>query len=161
MKDYYIVSLTNRGAKTEFKAMKQQAKEDVLEYFEKKLSLFLQAYTPAECNLEQFKDSVIAGVLYTELMRGARSWLKVVQEEWEIKNALDVELKLTFRSQEPELQRCRAQGSVQQIQGHGMLFLQKTGSPEEIMQVIGILECQEFREERRTQRCEKIHLLQL
>ena len=44
----------------EYKARKQQAKEDVLEYYKNKLSLFIQAYTPAECNLEQFKDSVLA-----------------------------------------------------------------------------------------------------
>ena len=43
-------------AKTEYKAKKQHAKEDVLEYYENKLNLFLQAHTPAEHNLEQFKD---------------------------------------------------------------------------------------------------------
>ena len=90
----FVNERTKGGAKTEYKARKQQAKEDVLEYYENKLSLFLQAYTPAERNLEQFKDAVLAGVLNTELMRGTRSRLTAVQDEWEIRNALDVELKL-------------------------------------------------------------------
>ena len=56
----------------EYKARKQQAKEDVLEYNKNKLNLFLQAYTPGEHNLEQFKDSVLARarVLNTELVGG-------------------------------------------------------------------------------------------
>ena len=73
-RDYCIVSLTNErrkgGAKMEYKARKQQAKEDVLEYNKNKLNLFLQAYTPGEHNLEQFKDSVLARVLNTELVGG-------------------------------------------------------------------------------------------
>ena len=56
----FINEQTKGGAKMEYKARKQQAKEDVLEYYKNKLSLFIQAYTPAECNLEQFKDSVLA-----------------------------------------------------------------------------------------------------
>ena len=39
----FVNKWTKGGAKTEYKARKQQAKEDVLEYYEKKLSLFLQA----------------------------------------------------------------------------------------------------------------------
>ena len=78
----------------EYKAKKQYANEDVLEYYENKLNLFLQAYTPVEHNLEQFKDSVLAEGLNTEFMRGARSRLRAVKEEWKIRNALDVELKL-------------------------------------------------------------------
>ena len=50
---------TKGGAKTEYKAGKQQAKEDVLKYYKNKLSLFLQANIPAEHNLEQFKSSVL------------------------------------------------------------------------------------------------------
>ena len=65
----FVNQWTKGGAKSEYKERKQQAKEDVLDYYENKLSLFLQAYTPAERNLEQFKDSVLAGVLNTELMR--------------------------------------------------------------------------------------------
>ena len=70
---YYLVKEGMKGwAKAEYIARKQHAKEDVLEYYENKLKLFLQAYTPAERNLEQFNDSVLGGVLNTELMRGAR-----------------------------------------------------------------------------------------
>ena len=62
-------------------------------------------------------------MLNIELMRGTRSRLIAVQEEWEIRNALDVGLKpdenMEFRSQEPKLQPHRPQGCVQQIQGHG------------------------------------------
>ena len=60
-------------------------------------------------------------VLNTELMRGTRRRLTAVQEEWKIRYALDVELKLmAFRSQEPKLEPRRAQGCVKQIPGHGV-----------------------------------------
>ena len=46
----FVTERTKGGAKTKYKARKQQAKEDVLEYYENKLSLFLQAYIPAKHN---------------------------------------------------------------------------------------------------------------
>ena len=56
-------------------------------------------------------------MLNTELMRGARSRLTAVQEEWGIRNALEADENITLRPQEPELQPCRAQGHIQHRDG--------------------------------------------
>ena len=53
---------TKEGAKEEFKQKRQGVDEDALEYYDRKLQLYLHAYNEGERNIQEFKKLTLNGI---------------------------------------------------------------------------------------------------